>query len=70
MSDDIFNINKQWVNDWQMKINIGKCELLNIGYNNLKFLYTLDGVNITSTVSYKDLGVYVSKDFFFFQALW
>ena len=48
-----------------MKTNIGKCDLLIIGYNNFNFPYTLGDVNITSKVSCKDLGVHVSKDLSF-----
>jgi len=64
MSDDILNI-ESWIEEWQMRINISKCELLRIGYNNLSFPYKVGNINISAKPSCRDLAVNVSNDFSF-----
>ena len=61
MKYDISNVEK-WVSDWQLKINVGKCELLHIGSTNNNFQYELNGLIIPTSDKCRDLGITVSDD--------
>ena len=64
LNDDFLNI-VEWMDKWQMKINVDKCEILSIGHNNPHFPYRLDNVTISNKVTCRDLGIYVSNDLSF-----
>ena len=50
-----------WSNEWQILLNIEKCKVMHLGYNNLKADYVMDG-SVLQSVS-EDFGVIVSDDF-------
>ena len=54
-----------WISDWQLKINVEKCNILRLGHNNLDFEYRIGGSLISNDAVCKDLGVYVSSDLSF-----
>ena len=54
-----------WASKWGMFFNIGKCQVLHMGGNNMNFNYFLNGFNIQHCDSVKDLGIMVCKDFKF-----
>ena len=64
LSDDLHGL-EQWVSDWQMSINVDKCEVLNLGNNDFNFQYALDGKIIHRSVVCKDLGVNISNNLSF-----
>jgi len=45
-----------------MKLNDGKCNLMNIGFKNKKEAYELNGVPLGIIKEEKDLGVFVFQD--------
>ena len=52
----------QWAKDWGMEFNVGKCKVMHIGFNNLKYSYKMDGVPLTVTERETDIGVIISND--------
>jgi hypothetical protein len=46
-----------WSKTWLMPFNIEKCKVMNMGRNNLKTCYKLDGVKLKSVEEEEDLGV-------------
>ena len=53
------------IRDWQMNVNVSKCELLPIDHNNLNFPYKFGNHKISSNDCSKDLGVLISNDLSF-----
>ena len=51
-----------WALKWQLVISLEKTVILHIGSKNSKRVYNLNGVNINSVTSVKDLGIHVSND--------
>ena len=56
---------KEYLDLWQLKVNIEKCEILSFGNNNDLNEYVLDGNIIEQKNCAKDLGLYISKDLSF-----
>ena len=46
----------QWAQDWQMKINPFKSKIMHIGRNNPGLHYVINGTQIESVATEKDLG--------------
>ena len=55
----------QWCENWQLSINMDKCEVLHVGKNNLNYQYEMNGLNITSKHYCRDLGVLVGDDLYY-----
>jgi hypothetical protein len=57
-----------WCDLWMMKLNIKKCKVMHVGFNNPRVLYYMrdissgQSVALETTELEKDLGVYVSSD--------
>ena len=54
-----------WSQLWQLSISLGKCACLHLGRNNPNHTYFLNGCQIESSSSCKDLGVVLSFPFNF-----
>ena len=52
----------EWSNIWQMKFNINKCKVLNVGRGNPHNKYTLNQEELESSEYEKDLGVIINSD--------
>ena len=52
---------QQWCIDWQLKINISKCNIIHFGHKNNKFQYFLNGSPISAPETVTDLGVEVDR---------
>jgi len=52
----------KWSDEWQMKFNVQKCKVMHIGKNNMEYKYTMNGMELKSTKTEKDLGVVMSSD--------
>ena len=50
-----------WVKDWGMVFNAKKCKVLHIGRNNPGHNYYMQGEEIQSVTSEKDIGVIISE---------
>jgi hypothetical protein len=61
LADDLLNI-QAWFDDWQLRINVNKCEVLHIGASNIEFPYRLSNFVLPDRNSIKDLGFHVSKN--------
>ena len=59
--DDVLTA-QNWFDEWQLKINRGKCEVLHVGRRNPDFPYRLNEFVLPSATSCRDLGVSVSWD--------
>lgn len=57
------NCIEEYLNDWQMTINVGKFELLHLGYGNLKKDYIVNGEMLPKKSICKDFGITISDDF-------
>lgn len=51
----------EWANKWQMFFNIEKHKILHIGTKNTGYPYYMNGNQLATTDSEKDLGIYVSS---------
>ena len=51
--------------NWQLKVNAEKCEVLHLGYNNSKYIYSVNGAQIPAKEYCKDLGVYINDNLTF-----
>ena len=52
----------EWSRTWGLDFNINKCKVLQVGCNNVNYVYTLQGRPLEATSQEKDLGVIVSSD--------
>jgi len=59
--EDLRNV-QSFFNEWQLKVNIDKCEVLHIGYNNAGFRYKLDDCVLPESSDCRDLGIRISDD--------
>ena len=59
--EDILNV-EDWCNQWQLKVNTNKCDILHVGKNNLKFPYRLRDTVVPEKNFCKDLGITISND--------
>ena len=46
-----------WSEEWQLKINMSKCNILHVGSTNKKYCYYFKDIAITSLNCVKDLGI-------------
>ena len=53
--------------EWQLTINANKCELLQLGHNNLGKSYSLGGEIVPRKTEVKDLGIIISNDMKMFK---
>ena len=51
-----------WSVENEMEFNIKKCKVIQAGSANVNFQYKMNGVNLESVDSYKDLGVHISNN--------
>ena len=51
-----------WAKMWQLSISINKTYLLHIGAKNPRHAYNINGPNIVTMETVKDLGVHVTSD--------
>ena len=51
-----------WGDKWKMNFNVGKCKVMHIGNNNLKFGYLMNGEWLDETDCEKDLGVMIDSN--------
>ena len=61
LQEDLVNV-AAWSNDWQMLVNVEKCKVMHMGYNNTCSEYLLNGTKLESVSEEKDLGVFISDD--------
>ena len=52
----------QWAQDWRMEINPSKSKIMHLGRNNPGLLYTVNGRQIESVATEKDIGFWISED--------
>ena len=57
----------KWASDNQMKFNEGKCSVMHFGTKNICHNYNINGVNIKTSTSEKDIGVVVQNNLKFDQ---
>ncbi|CAM5171781.1 unnamed protein product [Natator depressus] len=50
-----------WATKWQMKFNVDKCKVMNIGKYNPNYTYTMMGSKLAVTTQERDLGVTVDS---------
>ena len=48
-----------YFNEWQLKVNHNKCEVLHMGNGNLKTTYTMSENVLPSKTSCRDLGIHI-----------
>lgn len=53
---------EEWTGDWLLGLNVGKCMVLHIGYNNPLLDYHIGDRELTKVTEQVDLGVCVSHD--------
>ena len=58
---DIFSI-ERWVEEWQRKLNIGKCKISHNEYSYINFSYQTRNGDIVSKTTIKDLDTEISND--------
>ena len=51
-----------WSKEWQMLLNLDKCKVMHLGYNNPHVDYFMDATQMQEVHEEKDLGVIVSDD--------
>ena len=51
-----------WAEKWGMSFNLLKCKVMHLGYNNPKYIYKVNGIEIPSSDSEKDLGVLIANN--------
>ena len=51
-----------WANKWGMAFNVKKCKVMHIGDENSQAKYTMEGIELTTTSSERDIGVKVSNN--------
>ena len=61
LQTDLDNVAK-FLSDWQLKINLDKCEVIHLGNKNVSKSYSIDGSVIPTKTSVRDLGIKVSSD--------
>ena len=61
LQDDLDKLT-EWANKWQMSFNTNKSKVVHVGRTNQKFSYVMNGQNLDTVDSEKDLGVMISSD--------
>ena len=51
-----------WSTKWQMKFNVGKCKVLQLGKNNLNYKYYLNEQELEPVGEERDLGIIITND--------
>jgi hypothetical protein len=51
-----------WCTQWCMQLNESKCSAMCFGNNNLAFIYSMNGQNIATMPSVRDLGVTITDN--------
>ena len=52
----------EWADKWGMRFNVEKCHILQLGKNNRKLSYTMNGNILEPTDNEKDIGVIISSN--------
>ena len=52
-----------YFNDWQLNVNVDKCEVLHLGYGNPNFQYVISNADLPQVSFCRDLGILISNDF-------
>ena len=52
----------RWTQEWLVKFNISKCTVMHYGSNNKKFPLFINGHQLSSTESERDLGVFFTNN--------
>ena len=52
----------RWAREWKMEINPGKSKVMHLGKNNPNLSYNVNGVDIKSVTTEKDIGFWISDD--------
>ena len=52
----------QWAEDWHMEINPTKSKVMHVGRNNPGLPYTINGMQIESVTTERDMGFWISND--------
>jgi hypothetical protein len=60
LQDSLNNLSN-WASKWDMKFNVDKCKVLHVGKNNPCKSYTMNGKELISIDSEKDLGIHIDK---------
>ena len=47
----------EWIKEWQLQLNDGKCKVMHTGINNPNFNYQINGKNLSESYEEKDLGI-------------
>ena len=63
---DILAVNG-WLQSWQLRINLEKCEVLRLSRYSLEFSYSISNEVVPAKDFCRDLGVYVDKHLTFHQ---
>ena len=61
MVEDLSEL-ERWTEKWLLKLNVSKCSVLHIGYNNPRLEYDIGGLELSKVTEQVDLGVKVSND--------
>ena len=56
------NLTNQFLNSWQLNLNIDKCEIVHIGARNNYHRYVINNSTIAVSDSVRDLGVITSNN--------
>ena len=51
-----------WAEKWKLEFNTKKCKVMHFGARNLRYVYTMNGLNMESVSEEKDLGVWMEED--------
>ena len=58
---DLGNLSS-WSDKWLLNFNGGKCKVMHIGQNNVKYNYKFHGSNFIKVIEEKDLSVIITND--------
>ena len=56
LTSDLVRVS-QWASEWQLKLNIKKCAVMHMGYNNPNFVYAINNVDVNVVSEMNDLGI-------------
>jgi ribonucleases P/MRP protein subunit RPP40 len=51
-----------WAAEWDMAFNVQKCHVMHVGRNNPRATNTMNGIQLQTTDSERDVGVVISQD--------
>ena len=61
MAQDLYEL-KRWTDDWLLRLNVNKCAILHIGYNDPHLPYFIDGSKLAVTEEQINLGVTIASN--------